>query len=117
MAYFAELDDNNVVIQVIAISNNDAPDPAPNDQAGQQFIASLGITGRWLQTSFNHRIRKQYAGIGFTYDPTADVFVAPQPFPSWLLDSNHDWQPPFPYPTDGGLYQWNETNLEWVLVD
>lgn len=117
MAYFAELDDNNVVIQVIAISNNDAPDPAPNDQAGQQFIASLGITGRWLQTSFNHKIRKQYAGIGFTYDPTADVFVAPQPFPSWSLDSNHDWQPPIPYPTDGGRYQWNETNQEWVLVD
>ena len=117
MAYFAELNDANVVLRVVAVSDSDAPDPAPNDDAGNQFLNSIGLTGRWIQTSFNHRIRKQYAGIGYTYDPIADVFIAPQPFPSWTLDDNHDWQPPTPRPTDGDLYKWDETNQKWVPVD
>lgn len=112
MAYFAELDDNNVVIRVVAVSNNDAPDPAPNDQAGNDFLNSLGLTGRWIQTSYNNRIRKQYAGIGYRYDPDADVFIAPQPFPSWTLDHNHDWQPPVPMPN--GKHYWNEDDQTWV---
>ena len=65
------------------------------------------------RTSYNNKIRKQYAGIGFTYDPVADVFIAPQPFPSWTLDSNHDWQPPIPYPNDGLMYAWNEDDQDW----
>ena len=116
MAYFARLDETNTVLEVLAVSNNDAPDPAPNDQAGNDFLNSLGLVGRWIQTSFNHRIRKQYAGIGYTYDEIADVFIAPQPFPSWTLDDNHDWQPPVPYPVDGN-YRWDETTLNWVSVE
>jgi len=69
------------------------------------------------RTSYNaatNGFRKQYAGIGWTYDADADVFIAPQPYPSWTLDDNHDWQPPVPYPDDGGEYVWDETLLEWV---
>lgn len=116
MAYFAELDDNNIVIRVIAVSDNDAPDPAPSDDAGNQFLASIGLSGRWLQTSYNNNIRKQYAGIGYLYDETADVFVAPQPFPSWTLDDSHDWQAPVPRPTEGRWY-WDEDSLEWIELD
>jgi hypothetical protein len=116
MAYFAQIDENNVVLQVIAVSNADAPDPAPNDQAGQQFLASLGLGTNWIQTSYNHNFRKQYAGPGYTYSHEHDVFIGPQPFPSWSLDEQFDWQPPIPYPSDG-RYTWDETNQEWVPVD
>jgi hypothetical protein len=68
------------------------------------------------RTSYNGNIRKQYAGIGYTYDPDADEFVAPQPFPSWTLDENNDWQPPILHPNDGQQYRWSEENLEWVAV-
>ena len=84
MAHFARLDDNNVVRQVIVISDDVAPDPAPdNEQQGQAFIADvLGLAGKWLQTSYNNNFRGRYAGIGYTYDPDLDEFVAlPQPEP------------------------------------
>ena len=116
MGYFAELDDNNNVLRVVSVSNNDAPDPAPNDEAGNNFLNSIGLIGRWIQTSYNGRIRKQFAAPGYTYNPNADVFVSPSPFPSWALNDNFDWQAPIPMPADGH-YQWNETNQEWVLVD
>lgn len=79
MAHFARIDDNNIVEQVIVISDNDCPDPAPaNEAAGQAFIANvLGLTGTWLQTSYNGNFRGVYAGSGYTYDPVADEFVAP----------------------------------------
>lgn len=110
MAYFAELDDNNVVIRVLGVPDSD-------ETRGEEFLAvDLGLGGRWLQTSYNNRIRKQYAGIGYTYDPTADVFIEPQPYPSWQLDTNYDWQPPVPQPTEGRWY-WNEDSLEWVERD
>lgn len=86
MAYFAQLDPNNVVIQVVSVSNNDVPDPAPNDEQGQQFLRALGFDGHWIQTSFNGRIRKNYAGIGYTYDPNRDAFIPPKPSGKWTLD-------------------------------
>jgi hypothetical protein len=80
MAHFAQLDDNNIVTQVIVVSNDDAPDPFPQGEtAGQQFIASLGLPGVWMQTSYNGTFRKNYAGIGFTYDVGRDAFIAPRP--------------------------------------
>jgi hypothetical protein len=117
MAYFAQIDEDGTVLQVISISNADAPDPAPkhSEPLGQAFIASLGLDGEWRQTSFNGNFRKQYCGPGFRYDADADVFIAPQPFPSWSLDANHDWQPPTPRPTDGDWY-WDEATLSWVSV-
>lgn len=116
MAHFAEIDSDGIVLQVIVISNDFAPDPAPenSEPIGQAFIASLGLPGEWRQTSYSGIFRKQYAGIGFRYDPGADVFISPQPYPSWTLDNNHDWQPPVPYPTDGGSYDWNEETQSWV---
>lgn len=118
MAYFAQIDDDGTVLQVIAVSNTDAPDPAPvnSEPLGQRFIAdALRLSGTWMQTSWSGSIRKQFAGIGWRYDAHADVFVAPQPYPSWALDANHDWQPPTPMPTEGDWY-WDEDTLAWVEV-
>lgn len=119
MAYFAQLD-NNIVQQVISISNNDAPDPAPNNSEplGQAFIANvLGFSGTWKQTSYNGTFRKHYAGIGYTYDETLDAFIPPKPYPSWLLDTDTcNWYAPVPYPNDGNMYQWDEATQQWVLI-
>jgi len=104
------VDENNVVVQVLVV-------PDEQEHRGQDYLAQdLGLGGIWYQTSYNHRIRKQYAGIGYTYDEAADVFVAPQPFPSWTLDENHDWQPPKAKPEDGLMYFWNEESLDWEAV-
>jgi hypothetical protein len=116
MAYFAQIDTDGTVLQVISVSNEDAPDPATehSEPLGQAFIASIGLLGEWRQTSYNGNFRKQYSAPGFRYDADADVFIAPQPYPSWTLDANHDWQAPVPYPTDGALYRWDESALSWV---
>lgn len=116
MAYFAQVDDNGVVLRVISVSNQDAPDPAPSNSEplGQAFIASLGIDGAFVQCSYNGSFRKQYPGPDYRYDVDADVFIAPQPFPSWNLDASHDWQPPTPMPSEGGPWFWDEATLSWV---
>lgn len=118
MAYFAQIEDDGTVLQVISISNHDAPDPAPShsEPLGQAFIASLGLPGVWRQTSYNGNFRKQYAGPGYRYDADADVFITPQPFPSWTLDANHDWQPPTPMPSEGGPWWWDEDTTSWVEI-
>lgn len=124
MAYFVKIDADGYVIDCISISNTDAPDPAPehSEPIGQAFIAALAandsrLEGTWIQTSFNGTFRKQYGnGPGYRYDADADVFVTPQPFPSWTLDANHDWQPPTPMPLDGKRYVWDEATLSWVEV-
>jgi hypothetical protein len=117
MAHFAQVQDG-IVQQVIVISNDDAPDPYPASEAlGQAFIASLGLEGVWRQTSYNGTFRAHYAGIGYTYDADVDVFYAPQPYPSWTLDDAYNWQPPTPYPHDGGQYVWDEDSLAWVEVE
>jgi hypothetical protein len=116
MAHWAELDESNVVICVTVGSNGDP------DEGHGWLVANLG--GRWVQTSYNGNFRKQFAGIGYTYDEEADVFVAPQPFPSWTLDENHDWQPPVPIPRtlppnkakDGDGWRWDEGSLSWITV-
>jgi len=114
MAHFAQLDENNVVTQVIVVANEELLlDGVENETKGIEFCKSLlGEDTRWVQTSYNGNIRKNYAGIGYTYDPVADVFVAPQPYPSWSLDANHDWQPPTPKPAEG-FWSWNEETLSW----
>lgn len=116
MAHFAELDDNNIVVRVIVVSNDDCLDADGNESesVGQQFCERL-LGGRWIKTSYNNNIRKQYAGIGYSYDEDADVFVAPQPFPSWTLDENHDWQPPVPYPAEGE-WMWDDAEGDWIAV-
>lgn len=108
MAYFAEIDETKTVIRVLAVADSE-------EHRGQEFLANdLGLGGIWVQTSYNNRIRKQYAGVGYTYDPIADVFIRPQPYPSWTLDENHDWQAPTPCPTDNNWYTWDETTQTWT---
>ena len=111
MAHFVRMS-GGTVVAVHTVSNNDAP----NEAAGVAFFRSLyGQETEWLQCSYNGNIRKQFPGEGYNYDAGADVFVAPQPFPSWTLDANHDWQPPTPIPAIDG-WRWDEAALEWVLV-
>jgi hypothetical protein len=117
MAYFAQLDNDGTVLQVIKVSNDDAPDPATehSEPLGQAFIAEvLGLPGEWRQTSYNNNFRKQYCGLGFKYDADGDVFIAPQPFLSWSLDGDYDWQAPVPMPETEGMWSWDEDAGEWV---
>jgi hypothetical protein len=122
MAYFAQLDDNNIVQQVISISNDVLNEPEfsfpETEVLGRAFISqTLGLPGTWKQTSFNGNIRKNYAGIGYTYDEQKDAFIPPKPFDSWTLNEDTClWEPPIPYPADGKLYVWNEENGEWEEI-
>ena len=113
MAHYAFLDENNVVTEVITGRNEwEVVDGVSDWEAWYGDFRGQ----KCVRTSYNGNIRKQFAGIGFTYDAEADVFVAPQPFPSWSLDENHDWQAPVPMPTEGRWY-WSETAGKWVAVD
>ena len=113
MAHYAFLDENNIVTEVITgRDENEVVNGISNWEAYYGSIRNQ-ICKR---TSYNNNIRKQYAGIGYTYNADADVFVAPQPYLSWTLDGNHDWQPPTPMPLTGGPFEWSEEDLEWVAV-
>ncbi len=107
MAHFAQIDKNNVVINVLVV-------PDEQETRGQEYLATdLNLGGTWIQTSYNHRIRKQYAIVGGKYDATNDVFLMPQPYPSWTLDSSFDWQPPVAYPSGDAMYAWDEDQRQW----
>ncbi len=111
MAHFAEIDESGTVLRVLVVGNE-------QEHRGQDFLANeLGLGGTWVQTSYNNNFRKQYAGIGYKYDAAADVFIAPQPYVSWSLDGNYDWQAPVAKPNDENLYTWNEENQEWEIVN
>lgn len=114
MAHFAEIGSDNVVIRVVVVHNNELlnENGEEQEQLGINFLQNL-LGGTWVQTSYNSNFRKQFAGANYTYNSSADVFIAPQPFPSWTLDSNHDWQPPTPMPSGEGLYYWNESTQAW----
>jgi hypothetical protein len=118
MAHFAQLDDSNTVLQVIVVANEELLlDGVESEVKGVIFCKSLfGEDTKWVQTSYNGTFRKNYAGIGFTYDPIANHFFAPQPFPSWTLNDDAIWEAPVAYPTDGKRYTWNEDTQEWDLV-
>ncbi len=118
MAHFAQLDANNVVTQVIVVSNADTSDAfgVEKESIGIAFCERL-FGGNWKQTSYNGKIRKNYAAIGYTYDAAIDAFVPPKPYPSWLLNTNTaQWEAPVPYPTDGKNYRWDEPTLSWIEV-
>lgn len=108
MSHWAEIDENNIVLRVL-VGNNSEPDE------GEAFMNSLG--GTWVKTSYNRNIRKNFAGIGFTYDAERDAFIAPKPYNSWLLNEETcQWEAPVPYPTDGVMYQWNEELADWQAI-
>lgn len=119
MAHFAQLDDNNIVTQVIVVANEELLlDGVENETKGILFCKSLlGEDTKWKQTSYNGNIRKNYAGIGYTYDSDRDAFISPKPFESWLLNEDTcRWEAPVAYPEDGKLYEWDETTTSWVEV-
>jgi hypothetical protein len=105
MSHWAEIDENNIVLRVL-VGNNSEPDE------GEAFMNSLG--GTWVKTSYNGTIRKHFAGVGMSYDAERDAFIAPQPYPSWILDEETCiWEAPVPYPTDGIIYVWDEETTDW----
>lgn len=127
MAHFAELDENNVVLRVLVVANE-------QEHRGQEFLSKdLNLGGRWEQTSYNTKFgiyydsntnepspdqykayRKNYAGIGFTFDEERDAFIPPKPFPSWILDEDTcGWKAPIPMPQTDELWVWNEEMLQW----
>lgn len=121
MAFFAKLNDDNLVIAVNVVNDIDVDFlqfPA-SEPLGVLYLTnwSGGYT-KWKQTSEINAYRKHYASEGFTYDPTLDAFIPPQPYPSWLLNTELCiWQPPIPYPDDGKNYIWDEETLSWKEVN
>ena len=125
MAHFAELNSSNEVLRVVVISNDDVNSNGGDySTSAETFVASIvphqtgGVS--WKQTSYNNNARKQYAGVGYTYDSSKNKFIAPQPYNSWSLDSNDDWQAPVTYPSTDEvgsnilLIDWDESNLRWT---
>ena len=131
MAHYAEIDENNIVTQVLVVSNE-------QEHRGQDFLANdLGLGGTWVKTSYNTRggvyyapstnlpaedqskaYRKNYAGIGFSYDDQRDAFISPQPYASWTLNEDSClWESPVPYPEDENFYTWNEETTSWEPVE
>ena len=124
MAHFAKLDENNVVTEVHVVANKDTSDAngVEKEYIGQAFLEKL-FGGNWKQTSYNGNIRKNYAGIGYTYNADIDAFVPPKPFASWLLnEETAQWEAPTPMPEDAGtgeppkMYSWDEATTSWVEV-
>jgi hypothetical protein len=116
MAHFAQLNEQNMVTQIIVVANEELLlDSIESEEKGIAFCQSL-FGGTWKQTSYNGNIRKNYAGIGYTYDSQRDAFIAPQPYPSWTLveEETCNWTAPVLYPADGKMYSWDEPTLSWV---
>jgi len=115
MAHFAQLNNENIVTQVIVVANQDIIDEngKESEQKGINFCYNL-LGGTWKQTSYNGKMRKNYAGIGYTYDEDRDAFIPPKPYNSWLLDENIcQWKAPVDYPTDDKMYSWDEDTTSW----
>jgi hypothetical protein len=111
MAHYVFLDKNNIVTEVIVgIDETELIEKLDPETWYSNFRNQ-----NCKRTSYNGKIRKQYAGIGFTYNADADVFIAPQPYPSWILDNNYDWQPPTPKPE--GRWAWDEDTLSWIEIE
>ena len=118
MAHFAKLDENNKVLEVHIVANA-AIDANNEEESGVAFLTEWsGGYSNWKQTSYNGKIRKNYAGIGYTYDSTRDAFILPKPFDSWVLDEETcQWKAPIAQPNNEKMYSWNETELNWQVID
>ena len=129
MAHFAEIDNNNKVLRVVVACNQDIANNGgeQSEQAAEHFktVCPLSKNGvKWVQTSYNNNFKKQYAGIDYMFDSTKNKFIAPQPFASWSLDANDDWQAPVAYPTvttygDNVRFfiSWDEAGQKWIGKD
>ena len=124
MAHFAELDSNNVVTRVVVVGNDvttaDGPlGDNPMHVDGETWCVNFFKGGNWKQTSYNNNFRKQYCGKGYTFDSAKNKFISPQPYDSWALDGNDDWQAPVTYPTDttDKFINWDEAGTKWTATD
>jgi hypothetical protein len=121
MAYFAKLGTGNIIETVISVNNSVITDNngIEQEQLGVDFINKLYNTRDvWKQTSYNRNFRKNYAGVGYTYDETRDAFISPKPFNSWILnETNCLWEAPVAYPEDDNRYIWNESTLTWDISE
>lgn len=117
MAHFAKLNEDNIVLEVNIVNNN-VIDSLNEEASGIVFLTEWsGGYSNWKQTSYNKSFRKNYAGVGFTYDPIRDAFIPPKPYPSWILNEDTClWYAPVLEPTDGKLYTWSEEELTWKEV-
>ena len=111
MAHFAELDADNIVVRVLVVPNE-------QENRGHDYLATdLGLGGTWVQTSYNATIRKNYAGIGYSFDSGRDAFIPPKPFASWTLNEDTcNWEAPVPMPVDDNMYAWDEETTSWIEV-
>lgn len=122
MAYFAQLNSLNNVDQIISINNSVLREPEisfpQTELLGQMFISDvLKLPGVWKQTSFNKSFRKNFAGVGYSYDKDRDAFIPPKPYNSWILNEySCNWDSPVPYPNDGNSYSWDEQNQTWKPI-
>ena len=128
MAHFAELDGSNKVVRVVVVGNDIETAAGPlgtNDMHvdGETWCVNFFKGGTWKQTSYNSNFRKQYAGKGYTFDSAKNKFICPQPFDSWALDGNDDWQAPVTTPNDTGTAEdprfisWDEPGQKWTATD
>ena len=120
MAHFAKLNENNIVLEVLVVKNEIILDENnnENEQKGIDFLKNITGHEKWKQTSYNNNFRKNYAGVGYSYDQTRDAFIPPKPFNSWLLnETTCQWESPVAMPQDGNKYTWNEQTLSWDLVE
>ena len=119
MAHFAKIGLNNIVTEVLVVANRETMDAQGNEQEsiGVEFLKTLTGHETWIQTSYNGNIRKNYAGVGYTYDSQRNAFIPPKPFESWVLnETTCQWDAPTPMPTDDKLYKWNESTTSWDVV-
>lgn len=122
MAHFAEIDADNLVVRVLVV-------PDVQENRGQEYLADdLGLGGTWKKTSYNTQggvhvnggtpYRKNYAGIGYTFDAAKDAFIPPKPFASWTLnETTCNWEAPVAMPTDDKMYRWDEETTNWIEVE
>jgi len=118
MAHFAKLDENNIVLAVHVVNNDVITvNGVESEQVGIDFLSDLHGHTKWKQTSYNGTFRKNYAGIGYTYDASRDAFIPPKQFNSWIFnETNCQWEPPIPYPLDGKMHTWFESNQQWIEI-
>ena len=128
MAHFVEIDASNIVIRGVVLDDKDTQDENGDEveSVGATYLSD-GFGGTWKRTSYNtyggvHNLggtpfRKNYAGIGYTYDAAKDAFYSPKPYPSWTLNEDTcQWDAPTAYPDDGKRYSWNEDALAWEEI-
>ena len=117
MAHFAKIDENNIVTQVVVVENKDTADASgvEKEHIGAAHLEKI-LGGTWKQTSYNGNFRKNYAGIGYTFDEQGNAFIPPKPFNSWVLnESTCQWEAPVAMPNDGRRYFWDENIQNWAL--